>query len=179
MRVKVISIICVILLKVSTGHGQSRYSDLLNLDLFNQMMIQEINSLRMEKGYDTLIVSEQLKEVARIEAEYCAETGESVNDPNFVTNMKRVLGEDVYSSANTNLAAHWFLDRFDSWSNVEKRMAEGYLLGVKQDGMTHSLLKNYKDSDPCYKGYIGVNSVIENDTVFMSLVIYFTCSSIY
>lgn len=165
-------------LNISTGHAQTRVADTLNLELFHQLMIKEINSIRVEKGCDTLSPSDQLGKVAGIEAKYCSGAGKSVSDPNFITNTEGVLGERVHSSASTNLVAHWNTKRFDSWNRIEERMVEGYILNVEEDGMTRSLLNNHNSSDPCYRGYIGVNSVVEKEVVFTSIVIYFTCSAL-
>jgi len=166
------------ILFVSASYAQTNNDNLFKPDLLHESIISQINFFRIENGYEPLTFSNQLKEVAGSGAHYSVRFGKSVEDPNFVKNMERVFGRDVYSSSNTNLGAYWVLNSVGSWENVESRMAEGYLLGVKQDNMTHSLLKSYQSDDPCYKGYIGVNSVIANETVFMNIVIYFTCSAI-
>lgn len=146
----------------------------VNLDVFETFVVSEINEYRKQHGVDTLVVSDSLKEVAKMECDYISNFGKSVSNPYFVKNMEKVFGFRVRRSFNSNLVAHWNTKNFDSFNNIERRMAEGYILQVMDDKMTDSLLKTFKPEESEYTEYIGVESVMVEGVVYLSVVMFMT-----
>lgn len=146
----------------------------VNLDKFEDEIVYNINKYRKDNGVDTLVKYDSLKIVAKMECDYISNIGGFVIDPYFINNMESVFGSQVKKSFNSNLVAFWDTKTFDSFHNIESRMAEGYILQVIDDKMTHLILKSYKPDNSQYLEYIGVESVIVNNVVYMSVVIFIT-----
>lgn len=164
----IVSFLVIMVMSVMTSFAQ------VNLSKFENFVVQEINRFRLKNNVDTLVVNDSLKLIADVESDFISNVGRSTPDPYFVNNMENVFGEQVHKSFNSNLVAHWNTKNFDSFEDIEIRMAEGYILQVIDDKMTSIILKSFQSTDPSYKEYIAVKSKIVDGVVYMSVVLYMT-----
>lgn len=153
--------------------GQINYKEKINLTLLEEMITSKINGLRIENGIDTLSKNDTIKLVSNMECQYLCDNG-LIENPNSIQYLENFFGDDVFSSYNSNVGTRWSMSNIDDWSDVESRMADGYMIKYKLDGMQKSLLVDKKDIDVNYKSYVGVTCKIQDDVLYVSQVIYIT-----
>lgn len=153
--------------------SQISYKEKINLTLLEDMIVNKINNLRINNGVDTLLKNDTIKLVSNMECQYLCENG-LIDNPNSIRYLEHFFGNNVFSSYNSNIVTRWSISNIDDWTDVEKRMADGYMIKYNLDGMQKTLLIDKKEVDANYKGYLGITCKVQDDFLYVSQVIYIT-----
>lgn len=158
------------IINVSCLFGQTKK---VNVELLESLLINRINEFRVSNGLDTLIKNDTVKLISEIECQYLCDNG-LINNPNTDKNFEYFFGDQVYSSYTSNIVTRWTMNNITDWYNIEKRMVDGYMLRYFSDKTESTILVSKKDVDQAYKGYIGLTCKVQNETIYVSQVIYIT-----
>lgn len=166
-------LILIALFFTAPSFGQIDYKEKINLTLLEDMIVNKINDLRVSSGIDVLSKNDTIKLVSNMECQYLCENG-LVENPNSIQYLEHFFGNNVFTSYNSNIVTRWSISNIDDWTDVEKRMADGYMIKYNLDGMQKTLLVDKKEVDTNYKGYLGITCKVQDDILYVSQVIYIT-----
>lgn len=162
-----------LLLVSTTSFSQVDYSKKIDLSLLEKSIVNKINEYRTTNGVDSLLLNDTIKTISNVECQYVCDNG-MVQNPDLIDNLKNFYGDNVYYSYNSNIVTKWSLNKVVDWDDVEKRMAEGYIIQYNLDNRENSILMSKKEIDKNYREYVGVTCKIKGDTIYVSQVIYIT-----
>lgn len=164
----------ILLVFVNTvSFSQVDYSKKIDLRLLENSIVHKINEFRLSNGVDSLLTSDTIKLISNIECQYICDNG-LVQNPDIMDNLKNFYGDKVYYSFNSNIVTRWSLKNVTDWDEVERRMAEGYIIQYNLDNTENTILMSKKEIDSNYKEYIAVSCKIKDDMIYVSQVIYIT-----
>lgn len=146
----------------------------INTELYEEMVITKINKYRIEHNLDTFVDFNMVKTVAKIEWEFQSNFPTGSDDPNFTSNMKKVLGMNVYKSYNALITDYWNLDEMIIGDDVEKVLSSEVVNKFRKDKREDVISKTLKDRSENSVSYIGIHSGVKNNKFYSIIIIYVT-----
>lgn len=168
-------IVLTLLLSLSSfvSFCQVNYETKINVSLLETAIIDSINTLRSLSGLDPFVKNDTVKLVSEKSVQYLCDNGITKNI-NVVDTLSSLFGENVYSSYNSSVVTRWYIPDIISLENLEKRMANGYMVKYRIDGTEKNLLVNKDSDDQKYSEYIGLTCKICGDFLYVSQILYIT-----
>lgn len=164
----ILSIIALVLITSVNSFAQ------INTELYEQMVITKINKYRIEHNLDTFVDFNMVKTVAKMEWEYESNFPTGADDPNFISNMQKVLGMNVYKSYNALITDFWDLKTSVFGYDAEEAFSNEVVKKFISDKREDVISKTLKDRSENSVSYIGIHSGFKNDKFFSIIVIYVT-----
>ena len=146
----------------------------INTELYEQMVVTKINKYRIEHGLDTFVDFNMVKTVAKMEWEFQSNFPTGADDPNFVSNMQKVLGMNVYKSYNALITDFWDLKKVVIGNDVEEVFSNEVVNKFVTDKREDVISKTLKDRSENSVSYIGIHSGFKNNMFYSIIVIYVT-----
>ena len=136
----------------------------IDLKLLEQLIKNKINNYRIKNGVDEFEKNDTIMQLAYMEAKFsCDHDGAKYED--LIDELNGIYGNKVYSSYNASLLTFWYLNSITDWSNVEDRMAEGYLLRFFSDKKESALLVKKNRDGKKFFYHWGISAQIKGDTL--------------
>lgn len=164
----ILSIIALVLITSVNSFAQ------INTELYEQMVITKINKYRVEHDLDTFVDFNMVKTVAKMEWEYESNFPTGADDPNFTSNMQKVLGMNVYKSYNALITDYWNLKKVVIGNDVEEVFSNEVVKKFVTDKREDVISKTLKDRSDNSVSYIGIHSGFKNNMFYSIIVIYVT-----
>ena len=153
----IVSLIVVLLMSVVNSVAQ------INTELYEEMLITKINKYRFEHNLDTFVDFNMVKTVAKMEWEFESNFPTGAEDPNFTSNMQKVLGMNVYKSYNALVTDYWDLKNIIIGYDVEDVFSNEVVKKFITDKREDVISKSLKDRSENSVSYIGIHSGIKNN----------------
>ena len=146
----------------------------INTELYEQMVITKINKYRIVHNLDTFVDFNMVKTVAKMEWEFQSNFPTGADDPNFTSNMQKVLGMNVYKSYNALITDFWDLKNVVIGNDVEEVFSNEVVKKFVTDKREDVISKTLKDRSENSVSYIGIHSGFKNNTFYSIIVFYVT-----
>lgn len=146
----------------------------INTELYEQMLVTKINKYRIEHNLDTFVDFNMVKTVAKMEWEFESNFPTGAEDPNFTSNMQKVLGMNVYKSYNALITDYWDLNNIVIGNDVEDIFSNEVVKKFVTDKREDVISKTLKARSENSVSYIGIHSGVKNNIFYSIIVFYVT-----